>query len=665
MARELADVSPVFAGRLAECEAALAPFVDWSLTEVLREAADLERVDVVQPVLWAVMVSLAEVWRAHGVEPSAVVGHSQGEIAAAVVAGALSVADGARVVALRSRALIELAGGGGMVSVAAGSAVVEELIAGFGGRVSVAAFNGPSSTVVSGEPGALDELAVLCEARGVRSRRIPVDYASHSVQVERVRERVLADLAGVTPVTSTVPLYSTLTGAAIDTAGMDAEYWYDNLRSPVRFEEATRALLADGRSVFVECSPHPVVSVALQETAEDAGTVLTAVGTLRRDDGGAERFLTVLAELWTAGVPVDATGVLPVGRRVELPTYAFQRERYWPKPLAAHDAAAVGQVTAGHPLLRAAVPLAQDGVVLTGRLSTANHPWLADHEVLGRTVVPGAAFVEMALRAGEQAGSALLRELVLQAPLVLSATDGVAVQVAVGPADGAGDRTVEVSSRSGEDGPWICHATGLLGADAPVTDFDHTEWPPTGARRVDLDAFYPRLAGAGYGYGAAFQGLRAAWRDGDTVYAEVALPQEVPAEGFGVHPALLDAALHAAALDAATGTRLPFAWTGVSLRAVGATALRIALTTGPDGITLRAADPAGAPVLTIDTLVAREVTPRRSTATAPAVSTMPCSRWTGCPRRPRPAGPTPPTGRCSARTTPDCRGPSATRTSPR
>ncbi|MFJ9953637.1 SDR family NAD(P)-dependent oxidoreductase, partial [Kitasatospora sp. NPDC091207] len=616
MARELADWSPVFAARLAECEAALAPFVSWSLTEVLREAGDLDRVDVVQPVLWAVMVSLAEVWRAHGVEPSAVVGHSQGEIAAAVVAGALSVADGARVVALRSRALVELAGGGGMVSLAAGRAVVEELIGSFeggsfAGRLSVAAFNGPSSTVVSGEPAALDELLALCAAGEVRARRIPVDYASHSAQVEQVRERILAELAGITPTTSTVPLYSTLTGAPIDTARMDAGYWYDNLRSTVRFEEATRALLADGRSVLVECSPHPVVSVALQETAEDAGVATTVVGTLRRDDGGPERFLTVLAELWTAGVPVDVTGVLAGGRRVALPTYAFQRDRYWPKPLTAHDATAVGQVTAGHPLLRAAIPLTHDGVLLTGRLSTTTHPWLADHAVLGRTLVPGAAFVEMALRAGEQAGCALLRELVLQSPLPLSGQDGVAVQVAVGAPDTAGDRTVEISSRAGEDGPWVCHATGLLGAAAPGADFDHAVWPPSGAQRVDLARFYPGLAEAGYGYGPAFQGLRAAWRDGDTVYAEVALPEgtEADAGSYGVHPALLDAALHAAALGAGPGTRLPFAWTGVSLQAVGATALRVALTPAPGGITLRAADPTGAPVLTVDALASREVTP--------------------------------------------------------
>ncbi|WP_157530942.1 type I polyketide synthase, partial [Microtetraspora niveoalba] len=612
MARELADWSPVFRERLAECEAALAPFVSWSLTEVLESGAGLDRVDVVQPVLWAVMVSLAAAWRARGVHPSAVVGHSQGEIAAAVVAGALSLEDGARVVALRSRALTVLAGGGGMVSVAAGRRQVEGVLGGFAGRVSVAAFNGPSSTVVAGEPQALDELLAACEASGLRARRIPVDYASHSPQVERIRDEVLAELASIAPGSSEIALYSTVTGGSIDTCVMDAAYWYENLRSPVLFEETARALLADGRSVFVECSPHPVLTVGVQETAEDAGVEAVAVGTLRRDDGGAERFLAALAEVWCAGVEVDFTGFVPGGRRVELPTYAFQRERYWPKPVATGDVAAMGQVTAGHPLLGAAVPLTDGGVLLTGRLSAASHPWLADHVVLGRALVPGAALVEMALRAGAQVGCGVLRELVLQAPLVLPAQGGVAVQVSIG-VDDSGDRAVEVFSRAAEDGPWVCHATGVLGADTPPAGFDLAMWPPSGARPLDLDRFYADLAEAGYGYGPTFRGLRSAWRDGDTVYAEVASTEgtESEAGAYGLHPALLDAALHAAVLTGGTeaGTRLPFAWSGVSLHATGATVLRVALTERPGGFALRAADPTGAPVVTIDSLVTREVTP--------------------------------------------------------
>ncbi|MGC7102581.1 type I polyketide synthase [Amycolatopsis lurida] len=334
MATGLLESSPVFAERLAVCGAALSSFVDWSLLDVLRGvvgAPSLDRVDVVQPVLWAVMVSLAQVWRAHGVVPAAVVGHSQGEIAAACVAGGLSLEDGARVVALRSQALTVLAGRGGMVSVAESVERVRERIEPFAGRVSVAAVNGPASVVVSGESGALDELIASCEAGGVRARRIPVDYASHSVQVEQIHEELLEVLAPVSPVPAAVPMYSTVTGALVDTASLDAEYWFRNLRQTVEFEQATRTLLADGYQVFVEASSHPVVVPGLQETIEDTDIPAAAVGTLRRDDGGLDRFLLSLGEAHAHGATVDwerffaGTGA----RRVELPTYAFQRQRFW------------------------------------------------------------------------------------------------------------------------------------------------------------------------------------------------------------------------------------------------------------------------------------------------------------------------------------------------
>ncbi|MEU6988913.1 type I polyketide synthase, partial [Streptomyces sp. NPDC046324] len=348
MGRELAAWSPVFREGLEECAAALEPFVDWSLWDVLdsEDEALWGRVDVVQPVLWALMVSLARLWRSCGVVPSAVVGHSQGEIAAAVVAGGLSVVDGARVVALRSRTLRALAGRGGMVSLAAGPEVAAELVAGYGGRVSVAAVNGPGSTVVSGEPDALDELMALCETRAIRARRVPVDYASHSVQVEELRERILADLAPIVPKSSSVPLYSSVTGGRIDTVVMDAGYWYESLRSLVRFDEATSALLADGRSVFLECSPHPVLTPGIEQSLEASGQPGVTLATLHRDRGDATRWLTALAEAHVAGVPVDWTTVLPDARPVDLPTYAFQHTHYWmtepPEIARALDAATGG-----------------------------------------------------------------------------------------------------------------------------------------------------------------------------------------------------------------------------------------------------------------------------------------------------------------------------------
>ncbi|ANB10369.1 hypothetical protein SAM40697_6416 [Streptomyces ambofaciens] len=330
MAAELLEREPVFAEAMAECGRALEPFTDFSLLAVVRgEGAGLERVEVVQPVLWAVMVSLAKLWASVGVVPAGVVGHSQGEIAAAVVAGGLSLEDGARVVALRARAIArELAGRGGMVSLAV-PVVEAEKLAGRWPGLSVAAVNGPGSTVVSGEAAAVEELLAHCEAEGIRARRVPVDYASHCAQVERIRERLLEDLAPIAPGSSAVPFHSTVTGVRMDTAGLNAEYWYGNLRNTVRFEEVTRALLTEGRTLFVEVSPHPVLAVGVQESMEAAGGAGVVLGTLRRGEGGARRWVTALAEAHVHGAPVDWTRVLPQADPVDLPTYAFQRAHYW------------------------------------------------------------------------------------------------------------------------------------------------------------------------------------------------------------------------------------------------------------------------------------------------------------------------------------------------
>ncbi|MFJ6595429.1 type I polyketide synthase, partial [Streptomyces violaceusniger] len=374
MAAGLLESSPVFAERVGECGAALAPFVDWSLVDVLGDAAALERVDVVQPVLWAVMVSLAELWRSYGVEPAAVIGHSQGEIAAACVAGALSLEDAARVVALRSKALRALSGGGGMVSVSLPVDSVRERLGAWGERLSVAAVNGPSAVVVSGDADALDELLAVCEGEGIRARRIPVDYASHCAHVEAIEGELLRELGGISPRSSSVPFYSTVTGGVLDTAGLDAGYWYRNLRQTVRFDETVRGLLADGFQVFIEASAHPVLTMGVEQTAEDHGTRVTAVGSLRRDEGGLDRFLTSVSEVYVGGASVDwATVFRGTGaRQVELPTYAFQHQHYWIKtpPSGVGDVTSAGLGSVDHPLLGAVVGLAGvDGVLLTGRLS--------------------------------------------------------------------------------------------------------------------------------------------------------------------------------------------------------------------------------------------------------------------------------------------------------
>ncbi|MFF5443394.1 SDR family NAD(P)-dependent oxidoreductase, partial [Streptomyces achromogenes] len=583
MGGELYGSEPVFREAVDACGAALAPYTDWSLAEVLTGGGSLERVDVVQPALFAVMVALAELWRAHGVEPDAVVGHSQGEIAAAYVAGALSLEDAAKVVALRSRALAVLADQGGMVSIGLGHERAAEFVARWDGRLTVAVVNAPGSVVVSGDLDALDELLTACEADGIRARRLPVDYAAHSVQVEAIREQLLTDLAGITPRPATIPFYSTVTAEPADTAALDADYWYRNLREPVLFDQTTRALLDHGHTVFVEVSPHPVLVSAVEETGHHHGSDLLVTGTLRRDQ---DDFLTPLGRLHVHGVPVDWR--FPDDTEpVSLPTYAFQRRPYWLRP--------VPTASGDHPLLGSFVEL-PDGAVLSGRISLATHPWLADHAVRGSVLLPGTAFAEMAAYAAGRLGHAV-EELVLETPLVLDDTP-VHLQVVVGPEDD-GRRPLTVYSRDGDE--WVRHATGTLGDEPVLSAWD---WPSTG-EPLDVDGLYDSLAVLGYEYGPAFQGVTAARRVGDTVYAEVELPAE---ESFPLHPALLDAALHPMAfLTDRTG--LPFAFTGVAIRPAGRRTLRVRLSaTGPHTYTVAVADPDGTPVAVITSLTVRDAT---------------------------------------------------------
>ncbi|QLQ35707.1 type I polyketide synthase [Micromonospora robiginosa] len=631
MAAGLVGRCAPFDGRLAECQRAFAPFLDVDLVSVLtgEDAGWLDRVEILQPVLFAVGVSLAEVWRAAGVEPSLVIGHSQGEMAAACVAGVLSLDDAARAVILRARSLAALAGTGGMLAVDLPEQEVAARIEGVAGTV-VAVLNGPGHVVVSGPPETLAELRERWEGEGVRARPVPFDYASHNPAVERIRERMLADLAGLSPQPGQVRMVSTVTGDWADPESMDGEYWYTNLRQPVRFEQAVRTALAAGHTTFVEVSAHPVLTMPVTAILDDADTTGHTLSTLRRGDDDPTRLLTSLAVAHTIGLPVDLTAVLTPTDTVDLPTYPFARDRYW---LARGGSGPAGLPAAGldpvdHPLLHAVADLPGDeGLLFTGRLTLATHPWLADHAVLGTVLLPGTALVELASWSGRAVDTAHVTELVLEAPLVVPPTGGVDLRVRVGAVDDDGCRPVTVHSHlddgdtPGAGRTWQRHATGVLAPTRPVTVAAGGAWPPADAEPIPLDALYPHLTAQGYGYGPTFQALRAAWRSGDDLLAEVALDTDAPADPFTLHPALLDAALHAIGADAlhraapttdtdgetAAGPGLPFSWTGLAIQPTRARELRVRLTPTEGAVAATVTDTGGVPVASLDALVLRPI----------------------------------------------------------
>ncbi|MGW5449685.1 SDR family NAD(P)-dependent oxidoreductase, partial [Streptomyces asiaticus] len=583
MGRELLDSSAVFAERVGECAAALRRWVDWSLIDVLRGEVDPEflgRVDVVQPASFAVMVGLAAVWSSVGVVPDAVVGHSQGEIAAACVAGALSLEDAVRVVVLRSQPIAaELSGRGGMASVALGENEVVARLQPWAGRVEVAALNGPASVVIAGDAEALDEALEVLSSEEVRVRRVAVDYASHTRHVEDIRGTLAEALGGISAQVPVVPFYSTVIGDWIQDAGvLDGGYWYRNLRNRVGFGPAVADLLALGHGVFVEVSAHPVLVQPISEIVDDAEVDVLVVGSVRRDDGGLRRLLTSVAELFVRGVPVDWSGILPAGAasvRVDLPTYAFDHQHYWLQSAeSATDAASLGQATADHPLLGAVVNMPNSaGFIATSRWSLRSHPWLEDHLVSDAVLVPNAALVELSIRLGDLAAAPNLDELTVDTPVVLPRRGSRSIQAVVGEPDQARRRSVEIYSRAADatvDAQWTRHAHGtLIPAATGVT-------PPTAGPATEISLDGPAL------------------RDADR---------------YGVHPALLDAAVRTVLPD---GT-LPSVWSGVSLLASGAAALQARPgTTSTEGTGLQLTDSAGHPVMTVEAVLGTPFSPEQA-----------------------------------------------------
>jgi acyl transferase domain-containing protein/acyl carrier protein len=569
MGRRLLAQEVVFREVIERCDQAMRAYGDWSLLAEL-SAADgtrsrLNDVDVIQPAVFAVQIGLAALWRSWGIEPQAVVGHSLGEVAAAYVAGVLSLEDAVRVVCHRSRLFKSTIGKGAMAAVELSLDEAKAVLADGEDRISIAASNGPTSTVLSGDPAALSGILDRLQRNDTFWRMLKVDFASHSPQMEPLRAELVRALDGLAPRAGSLPIYSTVTGQIGHGEGFDPLYWARNMREPVLFSGAVQRLVEDGHDIFLEISPHPGLLGAMQQGFHHLGYDAVALPSMRREEDERAVMQESLGALYTLGYPVNWDAIYPRGGRwVRLPAYPWQRERYWlESPLEESKAPQMQTVrdgTGSHALLgqQFSSPHSAGTHFWEATLDKNSLPYLGDHRIQGVAVLPASTYVAITLAAADAVFGARtigLRDIEFRKALFLQEDGSHRIQVVLSQA-GAAAPSFHIYSRPNAlahtDKPWVLHATGNVDfpQDEEILLPDMGRQTPAGMRaqsaeKIAGEDYYRRLGESGIHYGPYLRCIEELWRGNAMMLGEVRVP-DGPEAGPGnrqIHPAILDAGL--------------------------------------------------------------------------------------------------------------------------